>query len=736
MDIIAKVDKYTKDIETLKEHTNLLLQELEVLKNIYKQEIDIIVSTIMNTDDFWDILYQCCFFHDFGKANIHFRKRMEEAKNGISLPLLEGEIYHNYLSVSFLPKTFRQSIREKYGKEMNEVIYQAIAYHHERDKSPADFNLSEYIEGDLQTTLDDINKHMDIHLTDLFYNYTNSIGAKNRIKSNHKYYSIYILLKGLLHRLDYAASAHKHVELMLDNEIPLSSKVDDYFKLNNWSKNDLQEFLTNTKDSNAIVIGSTGLGKTEGALYNIGDSKGFFILPLRVSINALYDRVTSEIHYTNVGLLHSTALNHLENTKINSDDVYNADDIYEESKLLSKKLTFCTADQILKFPLKFKGYEKSLATLSYSKIVIDEIQAYSPSITAIILHGIKELSEMNGKFLIMTATLPRIYTDTLKNYGVNFEFNKFVSNKRRHFINLNKHKSIVDDINNIKEKAKTSKVLVIVNTVKRAKEIYNLLSQDVDTHLLHSMFIVKDRLNLEKEIKSFTAKDNSNVGVWVVTQIVEASLDIDFDFLFTEMSTLDSLFQRLGRCFRSREYLLNVPNVYIYTNDCSGIGTIYDKDIFNKSIKYLNNYNNSLLSEEVKVDLVDRLYSKEELQGTNYLTEFENACEKLEYIQSYEHTNNEAQKIFREINSITIIPLSIYEDNMLLFEEYNDAKGEAKRHLYKQILELTVSVPRYLLDKKQSSFQEIKGVSHIYVSTFAYSNSKGLDTENLYDNCL
>jgi CRISPR-associated endonuclease/helicase Cas3 len=41
---------------------------------------------------------------------------------------------------------------------------------------------------------------------------------------------------------------------------------------------------------------------------------------------------------------------------------------------------------------------------------------------------------------------------------------------------------------------------------------------------------------------------NQSHGIWITTQIAEASLDIDFDVLFTELSSLDSFFQRMGRC--------------------------------------------------------------------------------------------------------------------------------------------------------------------------------------------
>ena len=107
--------------------------------------------------------------------------------------------------------------------------------------------------------------------------------------------------------------------------------------------------------------------------------------------------------------------------------------------------------------------------------------------------------------------------------------------------------------------------------------------------LLHSRFIYKDRNKKEENIKEFS-KNKQEKGIWITTQIVEASLDIDFDYLYTEMSTLDSLFQRLGRCFRSREYDKEEPNVWIYNKNASGIGFVYDGDIHKKSIELIQKH--------------------------------------------------------------------------------------------------------------------------------------------------
>ena len=90
------------------------------------------------------------------------------------------------------------------------------------------------------------------------------------------------------------------------------------------------------------------------------------------------------------------------------------------------------------------------------------------------------------------------------------------------------------------------------------------------------------------------SKDESAIGIWITTQIVEASLDIDFDVLFTEMATADSLLQRMGRCNRAGYKSTDQPNVYVYVNKSGvkdkGKRGIYDGDIYERSIKMLQRY--------------------------------------------------------------------------------------------------------------------------------------------------
>ncbi len=732
----------TNPIETIREHTDNVLKEYGNLKRIYGSDIDDIVNKFIDSEEFWSILNMCCEYHDYGKSNIQFQNKLrsrlyEEAESEIEkekYKLIEceddEEIPHNYLSPAFMPKDKLKEIH----RELRRIIYQAIGYHHERKVQPDVNYIKDYVKDKLVKEIDNMNKHMKNSVDSMFLKYVRDIESNKRIQEDDENYKFYIMLKGLLHRLDHSASAHVMVEDKCEKGV--GETTEEFFKNNNWDFRAPQEFALKNRDENLMIIASTGIGKTETALLWIDDKKAFFTLPLRVSLNALFKRVKDDIGYESIGLLHSTALDYME--RQGYEDAYRS---FEEASLLSKKLSFSTIDQIFKYPFKYLGYEKILATLSYSKVVIDEIQAYSPEIAAVILYAIKQLNDMGGKFMIMTATLPRIYKDKLNEFGIKFKESTFISEIERHKI------KIVDDeiINCIKKAvslANRSKILIIVNTVDKAIEIYDALNEiddSLNVNLLHSLFNNNDRSIKEQNIKDFTDKNNEQKGIWVTTQIVEASLDVDFDYLFTEMSPLDSQFQRYGRCYRKRKFSGNEPNIYIYTENASGVGSVYDKEIFDKSIKILNPYDNSILQENTKVQLVDKLYSKEMLKGTKFLKTFIESCNFLEHVTPYEFNNKEAQKVLRDIDSVRVMPETIYNENLDLFEKIKEENKDIRRKVYRDINNLTISIPRQKLlkyEKLNSNLlvTEIESIDGIYLINSKYTEKEGLCLKELSDN--
>lgn len=171
------------------------------------------------------------------------------------------------------------------------------------------------------------------------------------------------------------------------------------------SWNELQKFMIKNREENVITIAQTGMGKTEAGLLWIGNNKGFFTLPLRTAINAIYDRIRNQIVQDKigerVGLLHSDAFSEYIKRKEDDENKLELEEIglsqyYERTKQLTMPLTICTIDQLFDFVYRYKGFEPKLATLAYSKIIIDEIQMYSPDLIAYLVSGLSHVTNLGG----------------------------------------------------------------------------------------------------------------------------------------------------------------------------------------------------------------------------------------------------------------------------------------------------------------------------------------------------
>ncbi|MFT3663179.1 MAG: CRISPR-associated helicase Cas3' [Gordonia sp. (in: high G+C Gram-positive bacteria)] len=102
-------------------------------------------------------------------------------------------------------------------------------------------------------------------------------------------------------------------------------------------------------------------------------------------------------------------------------------------------------------------------------------------------------------------------------------------------------------------------VAVVCNTVRRAQDVYRFLNteaaQDMDTMLLHSRFLTPDRMDKEQDLRRRLGPDSTHDDaarplIVVATQVIEQSLDIDFDVMFSDIAPVDLLIQRAGRLHR------------------------------------------------------------------------------------------------------------------------------------------------------------------------------------------
>ena len=730
--------------ETIQQHTDKLLKNLDILKNLYP-------NLFLN----WDISYMlelACLYHDIGKINISFQKRVTGGKepqivpHGLySLCFLEADDLCDKIYDKYLELEKDENTAEEQAINFVTVVANAIAYHHERDISN---EVSEIIKNNLESLREQLKefKYDKIKISkveeiapDFFRIGTRLMPSK--IKSQNEIFKKYILVKGLLNRIDYASSAGEEIQVERKNDF-LLDKLENI--LENWKKknpqsdwNKLQKYMIKKRDKNVIAIAQTGMGKTVAGLLWIGDTKGFFILPLKTAINSIYNRVTTEIVKEKiedrVGLLHSETKDiYLKDFSNNDLEVY-----YESTKQLSLPLTICTLDQIFDFVYRYKGFEPKLATLSYSKIVLDEIQMYSPDLLAYIIKGLKYITELGGKFAILTATFPEIVKDLLSSQGIEFEISE---NFTKPDLNLRHNVKVIEkliDTDFILSKFQKNKILVICNTVKEAQRIYTELKEKISDkkliNLFHSKFIKRDRAIKENEILKLGNKNNKDFGIWIATQVVEASLDIDFDILITELSDLSGLFQRMGRCYRNRPLLDDETNCFVFTGDekvkNTGVGFVVDKDIYTKSKDLILEKIDGNLFEEKKMKYISELYTTKNLEKTEYYDKIKRTLEYLDLINPYEKDKQDAKREFRDITSYMIIPKNLYEENseeinknLEILKQENISKKEKLTSKMK-IRDLTLNIQGYELKTKNIglNFIELGKYEKIYILDCDYS---------------
>ena len=711
MEINKKLPEFYKEYkakedETIYEHTADLLKNLEELRKL----IDI--------EDI-DLIEEACIYHDIGKVNPLFQKRLESKKKFDD----SKEIGHNILSF-YLSKQFL----EKYDKEDKNIILYAILNHHNYvDNFESISEKKELISDNLKIIAKEVFGNIE---TD----FSKSIGLRElalirnlRSKPSKKS----ILVKGFLHKCDYAASAHSKAEIP---NINLESRLEDMIgdlKSRGLSSgwNSMQTSAKDNTDNNIILIGSTGLGKTEASLLWIGNNKGFYVLPLRTAINAMYQRIKNSLfpgdYNKNLGLLHGEIENiYLEDSNDKQTDNIETEEsmkfweYYGLTRAMSLPLTISTPDQIFRFAFKYCSYELQLATYSYSKIVVDEIQAYSPDILATLIYALQLIDMVGGKFAITTATLPPFIKDLLQEgmeKKIEYKEAEFLNDNIRHRVKLYHKRVDPEDIKKFIEykcDQESLKLLIVLNTVKLAQSIYKDLKLwfeendiEMEMHLLHSKFTVQDRNEKEEAIlKDGESKCKKRV-VWISTQVVEASLDIDFDYLFTELSDLSALFQRLGRCNRKGLKTVEEFNSFVYTEIDERLFIVYDNKNANSSkgmifrslfelsktalLEWEEEDNMGLLSESDKNSMINKYFTSEKVKKYDEIYRSNNIEYISEYKKMYDHlTNimpdskklNDVAKEFRHILSRRVIPNSIYEDKQEHIIEIID-KIEEKRKL-------------------------------------------------------
>lgn len=232
-------------------------------------------------------------------------------------------------------------------------------------------------------------------------------------------------------------------------------------------------------------------------------------------------------------------------------------------------------------------------------------------------------------------------------------------------------------------------------------------NETLNSHVLHSRFDREDRKKLENEIKEFgkTYNERNEIdiqnGIWIATSIVEVSLDIDFDYLFTELTDLNGLFQRMGRCNRKGVKQLEGYNCFVYCDGSDvkqGQKGFLDPVFYEQSKKALKTVD-GILEENEKTKLINDYFTFEAIRSSDYMHQFKDTFDWISGLDIGEFKRDEIK--MRNIFTKSIVPKIVYDQNkneIILLEEKqtliskklkdSEIKQKEKENLFRERIEI------------------------------------------------
>ncbi|MFN3382157.1 MAG: CRISPR-associated helicase Cas3', partial [Runella zeae] len=669
--IWAKPNKPYEEVigETLAEHTDSLIQFWRELKKRYESTLDV-------ADDFWYESFVAVLFHDLGKCSDNFQYLMDfvsipENKN--KQPDYGKLVRHEFLSGLFLVNLRPDLLKNPYSlfsvfthhkaftidffagqmgewsvkRENIQAFFDYVRVRLEEEFPKDPRNAQFFNEEATNKVIQFYEKEelanmaaMSARATALVYE-----RAIANVKSENR--KDYIYQKAMLVASDWTASQERdrrHLEKPFDFDEEKLKKVmldrlEKAGKAEKVKSFDLMDFQKNAgaQKGDVIAIAPTGSGKTEASLLWAFQKKEFqkilYLLPTRNTCNAIYLRFKDYFGETDTAVVHSLAKlfrqNEAERRAKDEGEINDGSHSFEfvtylRDQAFFRPITVSTIDQLLTIGFNAGEWELRTFHLKNAKVIIDEVHAYAPYTLGLLVATIQYLKTNFGtEFFVMSATLPKklqalfqriLVGDAVKTPIIERE----LLNKARNTI-YTLDKQIADlkgDI--IKRLEEGNKVLVVVNTVDGAIDLYNSLKTECEVYgpiCYHSRFTQKDRLGKEKAILDNEKTKHSKL--LIATQVVEVSLDIDYDILFTENAPIDAIVQRAGRVNRERSDTRQTEVIVfkhepvtedVYKMPEQDYADAEQNNILSNTFSKLSERSGDRLSEQDWLDLVDEIY--------------------------------------------------------------------------------------------------------------------------------
>lgn len=706
--------------ETLAQHTWFVLERLADFIRLRPD-----LPQALGTPRLWHILFWSAFIHDFGKSASGFQDRL---RGGERWPHR-----HEVLSLAFMDwiapvlttdeQAWAAAAIVSHHKNADE-----IASLYPLPDDPDDDQLADKVAELAPETIDGLWRWMSecaetwiaalglgntVTMTSSWHNHEITAQAvrEQGVKRIYYWLQVYrrfvkklnasgdrdlvigtLALRGHLVNCDQSASAHagKLPRATFDTATILASRQLDAQKLFRHQSD------AGRTSGSALLTAPTGSGKTEAALLwatqqtiDGGLPRLFYTLPYQASMNAMKSRLVESFGDPQVGMQHGRSLLALYRQLLDKD--YDPKSAAREAKwarnlaqLNYPPIRVFSPYQMLKGMYRLRGYEAVLTDYHGGAFIFDEIHAYEVTRLAMILKTMGYLAQnYNARFLIMSATFPtlikRWLTDALGTLvEIKADRDLFAAFRRHQLLLLDGELTAETGLQRIVADARAGKsVLVVCNLVDRAQMVYDclrskLVEDDIRVELLHGRFNVRDRLAKERLINEATGSKSQQrrAIVLVATQVVEVSLDIDLDTIYTEPAPLEALVQRFGRINR-RRLQIDLAPVHVFRQPVDG-QNIYDEALIRATLRVLEREAGNPIDESAIGSWLDEIYAGEiaerwQQEFDHAASEFEATC--IRTLRAFQADRSLEELFYRAFDSIEVLPDQLYDEFIKLKEE-------------------------------------------------------------------
>jgi len=444
---------------------------------------------------------------------------------------------------------------------------------------------------------------------------------------------------------------------------------------NAMQKTALQAAVEASKPGIMIIEAPMGLGKTEAALVvaevfrNATGSGGvFFALPTQATSDGIFPRLIKWMDNFDDGEKHSFSLAHGK-AQFNKDyaelrlfegssEVSDSHDDNSEhtafvhqwfngrKKTMLADFVAGTIDQLLLLALKQKHVMLRHLGVAGKVVIIDECHAYDAYMSQYLKRALRWLGNYGVPVIILSATLPvetrremvgaylgneditgdwaqsRAYPLITYSDGDNVKSRVVESEGGSRVVAVSRlaREEVVNKLKDILSDGGCAGILM--DTVQRAQDMAQALRIQFGANvvrLIHSRFIATERLEIERKLRETLGRDGQRPDKLIVvgTQVLEQSLDIDFDVMITDIAPMDLLLQRMGRLHRhdrSRPEKLGNPVCFVMGIDGDtferGIDSVYHKHLLIRTRDLLETLNGVISLPEDIANLVNDTYDK------------------------------------------------------------------------------------------------------------------------------